>query len=233
MNDLRPRSEVTIENILRAMGLDKDVDLRKTILKKLCDKLKEEKTESAKSFQSLIQTVKVDGYRKGKAPTKALINLLSNIIHWRNEKVFSTILDFWIELNQHRINQADDFYQNIESDKCDVIQRELMQGEHSQYFSDLVKEFKAQFECSNDEPADMFLCIASFFEHSDEDDSLDPPDEINLHDQIVLPDFWNTVLQKLNDLPLNSDEWDTFDDFVHATNNLRQEKDQQPDINYS
>ncbi|WP_041280621.1 ATP-binding protein [Desulfosudis oleivorans] len=220
MKYLRPQDGISIEMILKVMGLDKNNELREAILHQLADNLSDNQSESGKKFRCLLNSLKIDGYRQGKAPVRAVINLISKIHYWQNEEIFLTIMEFWVDLHQPQIDQANAFYNKIKPDQCSLILEAMIKGDRPEAFIALVNDFRIMHKCSSEEFVELLLCTVFLFNNIESEYIGNSDDNETEPNHIGLPNFWANIIDRLNELPPDSDEWNALDNFISTAKEI-------------
>jgi len=211
-------------------NLYENSDLRKSIVKQLVEYPKNNSNRLAKSIRKCLSGIKVDGFRKGKAPEIKIISEISKIEFWKGGQIFpSVILKLWLEMNNDRVEEAWAFLNNVDADRREEIIDSVQSGFHPPDLAEIVSAFRACRRCSSDEPVDVFFCAAILLKADqvgpeDSDDSASGPDQNN---DVVIPEFWMQVIKDLDRLPVGAEEWTSLGDFIKVAKRMLNTKEKE------
>ena len=230
MNSEQPNNADLLDLFFKVTNLYESANLRQSILKQVIENSRDSSTELAKTLKQCFSAIKIDGFRTGKIPEKKIINEICRLEFWKRKKVLMRmIFDQWMEINFDRIKQVIEFSRVIDSDYYKKITDSLKAGNPSPDLGELADSFRGCKQCTTDEPIEMFFCAVILLkENQISQNGADIPlTEHQQYENGMLPEFWERMIENLNKLPADAEEWNSFEDFIQKANEMREEKDQE------
>ena len=209
-----------VEIFLKNSGLVKDKRLRKQFLSEIIEFSKESDDEDAKIVKRFINSIKIPGFRKAEtAPDQIIAKHLFEFPSYRPEPI--EILAFaWEKSRDDLSNSCSEYLDSFEKSQLDEIRDAAASEEECSAFDELARNFAKDHDDLDFSIVKLMLSIHLYLIQNDQYDEI----EIDEDNIFTLSDLWNSCLEHLHNLDLDSIEWKEYDIFHEAVLALREEK---------
>lgn len=208
------------ELFLKVTGLNGNRELRIDIIKQIYEYSKLSDDYSAKSFLDLHLQFKRSGFRKGKVPKNVFINEMGQF-HTLPPEILSLIFEIWISANPEIVNQYENLSDEFDLDVYLLNEEGLSEEELISELNRMTTNYLEKNTNVTETYARIFLAHRMIFGSTEDDRDFEEPEEDFQCAKEKLPTFWKNILNQIESLPHNSDDWAFCDGFTDLVKKLQ------------